>query len=135
MTESKISNPIVLFDGVCNFCNGSVIFIIGRDKAERFRFAALQSETGKAFIERFGLGEFDSIILIEGDQAFIHSTAALRIARGLGGIWKLIYAAIVIPAAIRDFVYKSFAANRYRLFGKKDECMLPSPEIRRRFLD
>jgi predicted DCC family thiol-disulfide oxidoreductase YuxK len=132
MSETK---SIVLFDGVCNFCNGSVNFIIGRDAADRFRFAALQSETGRRLVEQFGLSEIDSIILIEDDKAYIHSTAALRIARRLGGILAPLYAGIIVPKFMRDFLYKTFASNRYRLFGRKDECMIPSPQVRAKFLD
>lgn len=127
-------SAIILFDGVCNFCNGSVNFIIERDKKNYFKFAPLQSEIGQAFIEKFGLSEIDSIILVENDEAFTHSTAALKIAKRLGGIWSLFYVLIIIPRFIRDFFYKLFAKYRYRLFGKKDQCMMPTPEIQERFL-
>ncbi len=125
---------IILFDGVCKFCNGSVNFIIERDKSDRFRFAALQSETGSEYVEKFGLSEIDSIILVEDDKPFTHSTAALRIARRLGGFWGLFYVFAVVPRFIRDYFYKMFARNRYRLFGRKDECMIPTPEVRQKFL-
>ncbi len=136
LKESPIheTSSLILFDGVCNFCNSSVNFIIARDRNDRFRFAPLQSEFGRSVIERYGLSAIDSIILIEDGQAHTHSTAALRIARRLGFPWSLAYAAIVIPRLLRDFFYRAFAANRYRLFGKKDECMLPTPEIRAKFL-
>ncbi|MBX7173098.1 MAG: thiol-disulfide oxidoreductase DCC family protein [Pyrinomonadaceae bacterium] len=129
-----MANPIILFDGVCNFCNGSVNFIIEHDKKGYFKFAPLQSETGQKYIEKFGLNEVDSIILVEDEQAFTHSTAALRIAKHLDGIWSLGYVFVIIPRPIRNLFYKLFAANRYRLFGKKEACMLPTPEIRQRFL-
>lgn len=128
-------SSIVLFDGVCNFCNGSVNFIIRQDKAGRFKFAPLQSEAGQELRAKHKIGDdVDSIILVEDDEAFMHSTAALRIARGLGGIWSLAYVGIIIPVVIRDYFYELFAANRYKLFGKKDVCMMPTPEIRERFI-
>jgi predicted DCC family thiol-disulfide oxidoreductase YuxK len=127
--------PIVLFDGVCNFCNGAVNFIIARDRGRKFRFAALQSAKGIELRTKHGIGDdVDSIVLIDGDRAYLHSTAALRIARALGGIWSLGYALIVIPRPVRDWFYKLFAKYRYRLFGKKDVCMVPTPDVRERFL-
>jgi predicted DCC family thiol-disulfide oxidoreductase YuxK len=127
-------NPIVLFDGVCNFCNGSVNFIIEHDRQGYFRFAPLQSEIGKEYIEKFGLSELDSVILVEDEKVYTHSTAALRIAKRLDGPWSWFYALIIVPRPLRDFFYKLFAKYRYRLFGKQDACMLPTPEIRSRFL-
>lgn len=128
-------SSIVLFDGVCNFCNGAVNFIIRRDAANRFKFAALQSDIGIELKAKYLIGDdVDSIILVEDDKAFMHSTAALRIARGLGGILSLAYVFIVIPAFIRDYLYKSFAKYRYRLFGKTDVCMMPTAEVREKFL-
>lgn len=126
---------IVLFDGVCNFCSDAVNFIIRNDRMRRFRFAPLQSETGKLLRAEHDIGdEVDSIVLIEDDEAFTLSTAALRIAKGLGGIWQLAYALIIIPAPIRDWAYRVIANNRYRWFGKKEACMIPTPDVRERFL-
>lgn len=126
---------IVLFDGVCNFCNGAVNFIIRNDPDGRFKFAPLQSEVGQRLRAKFEIGDdVDSIILVENEDAFMHSSAALRIARGLGGIWSVGYVFIVVPPFIRDWFYKLFAKNRYKLFGKKDVCMIPTPDVRRRFL-
>jgi len=130
----KYMSAIILFDGVCNFCNSSINFIIERDKKNLYKFAPLQSEVGEKFIERFDLNEIDSVILIENEKAFTHSTAALKIAKGLGGFWSLFYGLIIIPRPIRDFFYKLFARYRYKLFGKQDACMMPTPEIRQRFL-
>ena len=128
-------SSIVLFDGVCNFCNGAVNFIINHDRANRFMFAPLQSAAGKELKQKYEIGdEIDSIILIENEQAFTHSTAGLRIAKELGGIWSLGYAFIIVPVFIRDYCYKLFAKNRYRLFGRQDACMLPTPDVRARFL-
>lgn len=127
---------IVLFDGVCNFCNGSVNFMIGHDAAGYFKFAPMQSDAGKGLLDKYGIDRTvtDSIILIEDDKAYVYSTAALRIARKLGGIWSWFYALRFVPRPIRDFFYKLFAKYRYRLFGKKDVCMMPTPEIRQHFL-
>ncbi len=126
---------IVLFDGVCNFCNGAVNFIIRNDPDGRFKFAPLQSEVGQRLRAKFEIGDdVDSIILLENEDAFMHSSGALRIARGLGGIWSVGYLFIVIPTFIRDWFYKLFAKYRYKLFGKKDFCMIPTPDVRRRFL-
>jgi predicted DCC family thiol-disulfide oxidoreductase YuxK len=126
---------IILFDGVCNFCNGTVNFIIVRDRAGYYKFAPMQSEIGQELRAKCGVSDdVDSIILIENETAYIYSTAALRIARRLGGIWPILYPLIAVPKPIRDFFYKLFARNRYRLFGKKDVCMVPTPEVRERFL-
>ncbi len=128
---------IVLFDGVCNFCNSSVNFIIERDAEGFFKFAPIQTEIGQKLLEEYKIdkAKTDSIILVENGDAYIHSTAALRISRKLGGIWSLLYVFIILPKFIRDFFYKLFAKYRYKLFGKKDECMIPTPEIRQRFLE
>ncbi len=127
-------SAIILFDGVCNFCNGSVNFIIEHDKKNYFKFTPLQSDVGQEYVKKFALNEIDSVILVEDDKAYAHSTAALKIAKRLGGILSIAYVFIIIPRPIRDFFYKSFAKNRYRLFGKKDACMIPTPEIRAKFL-
>ena len=126
---------VVLFDGVCNFCNGAVNFIIKHDKHRRFKFAALQSEYGEQKRAEFGIGDdVDSVVLIENGKAYMHSTAGLRIAKGLGGGWSLAYVFIIVPAFIRDWGYKLFAKYRYRLFGRQDACMLPTPDVRERFM-
>lgn len=128
-------SSVVLFDGVCNFCDGAVNFIIRHDDEKQFKFAPLQSEIGRQMQTKYGIGEdVDTIILVEDGRAFTLSTAGLRVARGLGGLWSLAYAFIIIPAFIRDFCYRIFAKNRYRLFGRKDSCMLPTPDVRERFL-
>ena len=129
-------SAIVLFDGVCNFCNASVNFIIERDTKDYFKFAPLQSEIGEQLLQKYEIdkAETDSVILIEDEKAYTHSTAALRIARRLNGIWSELYAFIAVPRSLRDFLYRLFAKNRYRLFGKQDTCMMPTPEVRQRFL-
>lgn len=128
---------IVLFDGVCNFCVGSVNFIIRRDEDDYFSFAPLQSEAGRDLLSKHGVDpeETDSIVVIEEGRAFTHSDAALRISRRLGKGWPLLFGLRIVPRAIRDAFYRSFAKRRYRLFGKQDSCMVPTPEIRAKFLD
>ncbi|MEO0043283.1 MAG: hypothetical protein RL329_2731 [Bacteroidota bacterium] len=130
------SYSIILFDGVCNMCDGAVQFVLKKDKKARFRFAALQSERGTALLKQFGLSttNYNSFVLIESGRIYQKSTAALQVFKGLGGVWTLLYAFIVFPRPIRDYIYDWVARNRYRFFGKKDECMLPTPEIRARFL-
>ena len=129
-------NNIILFDGVCNFCDSSVNFIIDRDKKNIFRFAALQSEKGQEILEYFKLptDDFDSFVFIENDKVFKKSSAALKIANKLGGLWKLFYPLIIIPKFIRDFFYSLIANNRYKLFGRKDVCRIPTPELKQKFL-
>ncbi|HEY2847888.1 MAG TPA: thiol-disulfide oxidoreductase DCC family protein [Pyrinomonadaceae bacterium] len=126
---------VVLFDGVCNFCNGAVNWIIAHDPEAKFKFAPLQSEFGDSQRRKFGIPrDVDSIILIENDRAFIYSSAALRVLKTLGGIWSLGYIAIIVPEPIRDWFYKWFSRNRYRWFGKQDTCMIPTPAVRERFV-
>ncbi len=129
-------SAIVLFDGVCNFCNGSVNFVIERDKENYFKFAPLQSEIGQRLLDKHGINkaETDSVILIDNERVYTHSTAALKIAQKLDGAWSFFYTFIIIPKPIRDFFYKLFARYRYKLFGKQETCMMPTPEIRQRFL-
>lgn len=130
-------SAIVLFDGVCNFCEGSVNFIISHDKNDYFKFATLQSETAQELLGEHNINkeETDSVILIENGKAYTHSDAALNIAVHLDGIWSAPYFLIIIPKFIRDFFYKLFAKYRYKMFGKKDVCMMPTPRIRQKFLD
>ena len=129
-------NNIILFDGVCNFCDSSVNFIIDRDKKNIFKFSALQSEKGQEILEYFKLpkDDFDSFVFIENDKVFKKSSAALKIANKLGGLWKLFYPLIIIPKFIRDFFYSLIANNRYKLFGRKDVCRIPTPELKQKFL-
>lgn len=129
-------SAIILFDGVCNFCNGSVNFIIERDRENYFRFAPLQSETGERLLQEYHINKAvtDSVILIEDGAAYMYSTAALRVARRLDGAWSWFYWLIFVPRPFRDFFYKLFAKYRYRMFGKQEACMMPTPEIRQRFL-
>jgi predicted DCC family thiol-disulfide oxidoreductase YuxK len=126
----------ILFDGVCNLCNGFVQFVIARDPSARFRFAALQSGAAAALLREAGVTAPlpDSIVLVEGGRVYVRSAAALRILRGLRFPWPLAFAAIAVPRVVRDRVYDFIAAHRYRWFGRRDSCWLPTPDLKRRFL-
>jgi predicted DCC family thiol-disulfide oxidoreductase YuxK len=130
-------SPVILFDGVCNLCNGSVLFIIKRDAQSKLRFASLQSEYGAEQMKRFNLppSALNSVLLIKNGQLFQKSSAALEIALMLDGLWPGMYAFKVVPIFMRDFVYDWIAKNRYRWFGKKDECMIPTPQMKARFVN
>jgi predicted DCC family thiol-disulfide oxidoreductase YuxK len=131
------NHHIILFDGVCNFCNFWVNFIIDRDKDDIFRFAALQSEAGQKLLNKFNLktDDFDTFILIKGETYFTKSTAALKIARKLNYPVKVLYYFIFIPKFLRDLLYSLIAINRYKLFGKRDICRIPSENEKEKFLD
>ena len=132
-----MNGPVVLFDGVCNFCNRSVNFILDHDARKRFRFAALQSDAGQAVLRHFGLrtDDFDTAVLVERGRAYTKSSAALRIARSLGGRWSLLALLLALPPLLRDAAYDLLARNRYRWFGRTDSCRVPTPQIRDRFLE
>ncbi|MEC7262333.1 MAG: thiol-disulfide oxidoreductase DCC family protein [Bacteroidota bacterium] len=134
MEENK---KIILFDGVCNLCNGSVQFVIKRDRKDIFRYAAIQGEVGRQLITERHIDtiQVDSIILIEpGVAYFTKSDAALEIAGELGGLWKLTSVFKCIPKSIRDVIYDFVARNRYKWFGKQESCMIPTPELKAKFL-
>ncbi|WP_409346981.1 thiol-disulfide oxidoreductase DCC family protein [Paenibacillus sp. MBLB4367] len=133
----RANQEVILFDGVCNMCAAVVRFVIQRDPKGRFQFAALQSDMGRLLLEKHGLqpGRLDTFVLVQGERSWIKSTAALRVCRGLKGLWPLLYAGIVVPRRVRDLMYQWVARNRYRWFGKTDSCMMPTPELRKRFLD
>ena len=127
---------MILFDGPCNLCGGFVRFVIRRDPAGRFRFAALDSPAALRVLAQAGAGDVraDSIVLVEGGRAFLRSTAALRIARGLRFPWRLAYVLVLIPRPLRDSLYDLVARYRYRWFGRRSHCMVPTPRLRERFL-
>lgn len=127
---------IVLFDGDCNFCDANVQFIIKRDPYEHFQFASIQSDIGQQLLQQYHIpSDVDSLLLIERQRAYIKSSAALRIAKKLDGLWHLAFLFILVPPVIRNALYDIVAKNRYKWFGKKeDTCTLPSPDIRKRFL-
>ncbi|MEK6780439.1 MAG: thiol-disulfide oxidoreductase DCC family protein [Bacteroidota bacterium] len=128
---------IILFDGLCNLCSNSVKFIIKRDSKGYFRFASLQSPLGQRQLNTFELpdNQFYSVFLIKDGILFQKSNAALEIARNLDGLWPAFYIFKVIPPFIRDWVYTFVAKNRYTWFGKKDSCMIPTAELKSRFID
>ena len=130
-------NPLVLFDGVCNLCNSAVQFIIKHDRKKQFRFASLQGKTGQRILAEHQVSseKLDTLIFVENGKIYTRSTAALRIAKRLGGFWKLAYGNIIIPRFIRDGIYNFISKNRYKWFGKQEECMIPTPELRERFFD
>ncbi|WP_370173481.1 thiol-disulfide oxidoreductase DCC family protein [Leeuwenhoekiella palythoae] len=132
-----MKGKIILFDGVCNLCNGAINFIIKHDPKGVFKFASLQGETGQKLLTQHNIDpeETDSIVLIDNDQVSVKSSAALRIAKNLNQGYPLLFGLMIIPTFIRNGVYDFIAANRYKWFGKKESCMLPTPELRSRFLD
>lgn len=144
--EPPGEGPVLLFDGVCNLCNAGVLFIIKRDPRGRMRFAPLQSEAARRLLEEAGaeplpeaaVADADSMIVIEGPpgdrRMYDRSAAALRIARALRWPWPLLGAFWIVPRPVRDWLYRLIARNRYRWFGRRDTCMMPTPELQARFL-
>jgi predicted DCC family thiol-disulfide oxidoreductase YuxK len=129
-------SPILLFDGVCNLCSRTVQFVIRHDPAGRFRFAALQSPAGQRLLVEHGLpaDALDTFVLIEGARCFTRSDAAIELARRLDGAWRWLRLAAVVPRPIRDWAYGVLVRNRYRWFGRRESCMVPTPELSQRFL-
>jgi predicted DCC family thiol-disulfide oxidoreductase YuxK len=127
---------ILLFDGVCNLCNGSVQFVIKRDPKGKFLYAPLQSEVGQALLEKYGLPieTMNSVVLVENGNVFTKSDAPLQVSRSLGGFWPLASMFTLVPKFIRDRIYDWIARNRYRWFGKREACMIPTPDLKQRFL-
>lgn len=127
---------IILFDGVCNLCNSSVQFIINRDPHANFQFASLQSEIGQKYLKQYGFDQaFNSFILIENEKVYMKSNAALRVSMNLNGGWRYLSVFRIIPPFIRDHIYETIAKNRYKWFGKQESCMIPTTEMKKRFLD
>jgi len=131
-----MERPTILFDGVCNLCNRTVRFVLARDPRERFVFAPLQSEKGRELLSRVGFpaGGRPSIVLVEQGRFYVKSEAVLRILARLSGLWPILALLRVVPRGLRDTLYEWIAKNRYRWFGQRAECPVPSPEQRRRFL-
>lgn len=136
-TQIDMQSSIIFFDGVCNLCNASINFIIDRDPEKRFLFASLQSNIARQKLEAFGMdtNRMESIILLKDGKIYKESSAALRIALGMNGAWPILYVFWLIPKPIRDFVYRLIAKNRYKWFGKRETCRLPTPDLKERFLD
>lgn len=136
MSGEWSSRRIVFFDGVCNLCNGTVDFLVSRDRKHQLRYASLQSEIGQRMLTVFGLPttEFGSFIFLDQGRLHMRSAGAIRVAMRLGGLWTLMGVFLVVPPVLRDAVYDWVARNRYRWFGKRDTCRLPTPEERILFL-
>ena len=127
---------IILFDGVCNLCNAAIQFVIKRDSNDRFIFASLQSEEGKKILEKNHVAsKMYSFILVENGQIYDRSTAVLRVARKLKGLWPFLYGFILLPKFIRDSIYNFIAKKRYQWFGKSNVCMSPTPDLKAKFLN
>jgi len=135
--NNNIQSPVILFDGVCNLCSGTVQFIINKDKKNVFKFASLQSELGQQILnsQKLSTTAFNSFILYQDGQIYSRSTGALKVAGQLSGGWKLLSALLFIPAFLRDAVYNTISRNRYKWFGQKTSCWIPTPELRSKFLD
>lgn len=129
--------PIILFDGVCNFCNSAVSFVLKRNEKKEILFCPLQTAAGQKLLEQYNLpvNDLESFIFIENGKAYTRSTAALKVCRHFRAIWPLLYGFIIVPKFIRDGIYNWIAANRYKWFGVRQECMIPTPDIKARFLN
>lgn len=129
------NKPVIFFDGICNLCNASVQFIIKRDKNDFFRFAALQSLIAQHVLANFSpQNNYESVLLFENGKLYSESTAALRISRKLSGLWPMLFILVIIPPPIRNSIYRLIAKNRYRWFGRKDRCMIPTSDLAHKFL-
>ena len=128
-----VSGPVILFDGVCNLCTGSVRFVIARDSRKRFRFASLQSPIAERLLGR--RTDLDSVLLLQDGQVYRKSTAALKIMRQLDGLWPLLSVFLIVPRPLRDWVYDWIGNRRYRMFGRTNECWMPRPDLVDRFLN
>lgn len=128
---------VILFDGVCNMCNSFVQFVIKRDKNKLFQFASLQSEYGKGLLKHFHLDtrEYDTMLLYDGQKVLTRSDAVLAVTSRLKGIWKWSSFCKMVPGFLRNGIYTMLAKRRYKLFGKRETCMVPTPELKSRFLD
>ena len=134
--NKQLTHSIILFDGVCNLCNGAVNFVIKRDPGNVFKFTPLQEKQGVLLLKKHAIDaqELDSIVLVENKKVYTKSSAALRIARKLSNLWPLFFVLLIIPSFIRDGVYDFIAKNRYKWFGKKERCIIPTPGLREKFL-
>ena len=134
--NKQSTHSIILFDGVCNLCNGAVNFVIKRDPGNVFKFAPLQEKQGALLLKTYAIDiqKLESIVLIENEKVYIKSSAALRITKKLSGLWPLFFVLLIIPSFIRDGIYDIIAKNRYKWFGKKEQCMIPTPGLIEKFL-
>jgi predicted DCC family thiol-disulfide oxidoreductase YuxK len=136
MKQKKDDKAIILFDGVCNFCNSTINLVIRKDKKDHFRFAPLQSVTGEKILKENGVdaNQTESVILYENGKIYKRSAAALRISRHMSGLYPLLYGFMLVPPFIRNAVYDWIAKNRYKWFGKRESCMVPTKEVREKFI-
>ena len=136
-SPAEAGRPVILFDGVCNLCTGSVRFVIERDARRQFRFASLQSAVAQKLLgaQAHDGDRLESVVLVVGERTYRKSTAALLIARRLDGLWPVLAVFLLVPRPLRDAVYGWIGKRRYRLFGKRDACWRPQPELAERFLD
>lgn len=130
-------DKIILFDGYCNLCSGTVKFILKKDHLAKFKFASLQSKSGQELLKRFNLptDDFESFVYISGENPYRRSTAALHVFKELGGLWPLLFVFIVVPPFLRDFFYSLIAKTRYKIFGKTNSCMVPRDQFKNRFFE
>lgn len=128
------NNPIIFFDGVCNLCNASIQFVIKRDVKGYFKFSALQSDLAKQYIPDLNSDDLDTIILLENGKLYKRSTAALRIAKKLNGLWSLMYVFVIVPPFIRNAIYNYIAKNRYKWWGRQEQCWMPTEGLKDRFV-
>lgn len=138
MIDLPKNKKLILFDGICNLCNNAVLKVIKNDRKNTFVFTALQSETGKKVIDhlKIDISKIDSIILYEPDVSYdIKSTAALKIMNDFGGFWKATQLFLIFPERFRNLIYDYIARNRYKCFGQRESCMLPTPELKNKFLE
>jgi predicted DCC family thiol-disulfide oxidoreductase YuxK len=135
-TDIELPEHLLLFDGLCNLCDGSVQFIIKHDQTRKFKFAALQSEAGMVVLEQLGISTqtLDTFVYVQKGNMHLRSSAVLQMLRDLGGFWKVFYGLVLVPRPIRDFAYDRVARSRYRIFGKKEACLVPTKEHQSLFL-
>lgn len=137
LTEVVSEGPVLLFDGVCNLCNGAIQVVIEHDPHGKIRFASLQSDVGQAVLDRLDLSseDLETVVLLEENRAYTRSAAAIRVCELLGGVYRVAGVGWLLPRRVRDWLYTVVADNRYEWFGQKDQCMMPTPELRERFVD
>lgn len=125
------------FDGICNLCNGLILFVIKRDKKKIFKFASLQSVSGQKVLEKLNIKPdvMETIIYFSNNKYYTKSTAILQILKDLGGVWQLMFVFILVPRFIRNFMYSIIANSRYKVFGKRNKCAIPTPDVSERFLE
>jgi len=136
-TVDLAEHPVLLFDGVCNLCNGVVQFLLPRDSAGVLRFASLQSDAGQRLLEAYGVpvDDLETVVLLDGEGYHLRSNAVIRVAEHLGGVYALARGFRLVPRFVRDWLYDVVAEHRYRVFGRREQCMVPSPDVEERFLE